>query len=79
MSNQTKWISVYKTLNKFEAEVIKGNIENEGIPCVVINKQDSSYLSLIPGMVELHVPEQQQQQALDIIAQQQQKKEEETK
>ena len=52
MSDQIKWTSVYKSINKFEAEVIKGNIENEGIPCVVINKQDSSYLSIVPGMVE---------------------------
>lgn len=70
MSDQIKWTSVYKTINKFEAEVIKGNIENEGIPCVVVNKQDSSYLMLIPGMVELHVPEHQMQHALDIIQQQ---------
>ncbi|MES2480201.1 MAG: DUF2007 domain-containing protein [Bacteroidota bacterium] len=70
MNDQIKWTSVYKTINKFEAEVIKGNIENEGIPCVVVNKQDSSYLTLIPGMVELHVPENQMQQALDIIQQQ---------
>lgn len=71
MNDQIKWTSVYKTINKFEAEVIKGNIENEGIPCVVVNKQDSSYLTIIPGMVELHVPESQQQQALNIIQQQQ--------
>jgi hypothetical protein len=71
MSDQIKWTSVYKSINKFEAEVIKGNIENEGIPCVVINKQDSSYLSIVPGMVELHVPSQHEQQALEIIAQQQ--------
>lgn len=71
MNDQIKWTSVYKTINKFEAEVIKGNIENEGIPCVVVNKQDSSYLTIIPGMVELHVPESQKQQALNIIQQQQ--------
>lgn len=71
MSDQIKWTSVYKSINKFEAEVIKGNIENEGIPCVLINKQDSSYLSIVPGMVELHVPSQYEQQALEIIAQQQ--------
>lgn len=58
MTTETKWISVYKTINKFEAEVIKGNIEHEGIPCVLVNKQDSSYLTLLPGMVELRVPEE---------------------
>lgn len=70
MKDQTIWTSVYKTINKLEAEIIKGNIENEGIPCVLINKQDSSYLTLLPGMVELHVPEEQMAMALAIIEQQ---------
>ncbi|MCC6185718.1 MAG: DUF2007 domain-containing protein [Chitinophagaceae bacterium] len=70
MNNQTKWTSVYKTISKVEAEIVKGNIENEGIPCVVVNKQDSSYLMILPGMVELHVPEDQKELALAIIAQQ---------
>jgi hypothetical protein len=43
----------------------------EGIPCVIINKQDSSYLSIVPGMVELHVPILHEEQALSIITQQQ--------
>jgi hypothetical protein len=71
MSEPIKWTSVYKSLNRFEAEVIKGNIENEGIPCVIINKQDSSYLSIVPGMIELHVPILHKEQALTIITQQQ--------
>jgi hypothetical protein len=67
MTDQTKWASVYKTVNKVEAEIIKGNLENEGIPCVVVNKQDSSYMLILPGMVELHVPESQKEEALKII------------
>lgn len=70
MTDQTKWTSVYKTVNKIEAEIIKGNVENAGIPCVVVNKQDSSYMLILPGMVELHVPESQKEEALSIINEQ---------
>ena len=56
MRDNTVWICIHKTNNKFEAEAMKGNIENAGIPCVLLNKQDSSYLAF--GYVELHVPEE---------------------
>lgn len=56
MSDKIKWICVYKSNNKFDAEVVKGNLESNEVPCVMINKQDSSYMSF--GYVELHVPEE---------------------
>jgi hypothetical protein len=55
MNDHIKWICIHKTSNKFEAEAMKGNIESAGIPCVILNKQDSSYLAF--GYVEVHVPE----------------------
>jgi hypothetical protein len=61
MSEQLPWVCIYKTTQRFEAEAIRGNLENEGIPCVVLNKQDSSYLSF--GYVEVHVPENRKQEA----------------
>ncbi len=67
MDNKNKWVCVYKTGSKFEAEALCGNLENEGIPCVVLNKQDSSYLAF--GYVELHVPEERKQEALSFINQ----------
>ncbi|MBK7692150.1 MAG: DUF2007 domain-containing protein [Bacteroidetes bacterium] len=54
MNEKINWVCVYKTSNLFEAEVVKGNIESAEIPCVIVNKQDSSYLSF--GYVEVHVP-----------------------
>mgnify|MGYP000901150439 FL=1 len=54
MNEKINWVCVYKTSNLFEAEAVKGNIESAEIPCVIINKQDSSYLSF--GYVEVHVP-----------------------
>jgi len=56
MSDKLKWICIYKSNNKFDAEVVKGNLESNRIPCVLLNKQDSSYMSF--GYVELHVPEE---------------------
>ncbi len=65
MSDKIKWICVYKSNNKFDAEVVKGNLESNEIPCVMINKQDSSYMSF--GYVELHIPEEFKTQAETIL------------
>jgi hypothetical protein len=65
MNEHIKWVCVYKTPQKFEAEVIKGNLESAGIPCILLNKQDSSYLAF--GYVELHVPDNYQAQAEALI------------
>lgn len=55
MNETFNWVCVRKTSNKFEAEAMRGNLESAGIPCVILNKQDSSYLAF--GYVEVHVPE----------------------
>lgn len=65
MSDKIKWVCIYKSNSKFDAEVVKGNIESNEIPCVMLNKQDSSYMSF--GYVELHVPEEFKSQAEDIL------------
>ena len=65
MPEENKWISVFKTNKAFEAELYKSKLEHSGIPAVIVNKQDSSYLSF--GSVELHVPEDQKEEALLII------------
>lgn len=50
----TNWTCIYKTNNRFEAEAIKGNLESSDVPCVLMNKQDSSYLAF--GYIEVNVP-----------------------
>jgi hypothetical protein len=65
MSNNIKWKRVFKTNRQFEAELVKGNLENNNIPAIVVNKQDSSYLAF--GYVEVHVPEQLEEKATSII------------
>lgn len=51
----TKWVCVFKSNSRFEAQAVLGNLESSDIPCVLLNKQDSSYLSF--GYVEVHVPD----------------------
>jgi len=60
-NSNTNWVCIYKTSSRFEAEAAKGNLESADIPCVLLNKQDSSYLAF--GYVELHVPEDYVQKA----------------
>lgn len=68
MNDTSKWACIFKTNKLFEAEVIKTALEHSGIRCVIINKQDSSYLAF--GIIELHVPEPQQAEALAWIKEQ---------
>jgi len=48
------WFLLYSTRNFPEASIIKGMLEENSVPVVVINKQDSSYLNF--GDIELYVP-----------------------
>lgn len=59
------WVCILKTNSRFEAEAAKGNLEHASVPCVLLNKQDSSYLAF--GYVELHVPASWEQRARHIL------------
>ena len=48
------WEVVFSTTLLYKAEIIKGMLEEEGIQAVIVNKQDSSYISF--GEIELLVP-----------------------
>lgn len=63
--SQMPWVCIYKTNNRFEAEAVKGNLDSADITCVILNKQDSSYLAF--GYVEVHVPKDQEEQAKLIL------------
>ena len=47
------WEAVFSTTLLYKAEIIRGMLEEEGIQAVIVNKQDSSYLSF--GDVEVYV------------------------
>lgn len=47
------WVVVHRSTTPVEVDIIKTMLENEGIPCIVLNQRDSSYLSF--GEVSLYV------------------------
>ena len=60
------WEMVFKTQNPVQADIVAGNLKNDGIEVVVINKRDSSYTMF--GFVELYVPEDQSEIAKKLIS-----------
>jgi len=48
------WVRIFATTDPGLAAIYKGRLEENGIPAVILNKQDSSYVFL--GKVEIHVP-----------------------
>lgn len=62
MENGWKKLKVYNS--PIEAEIVKQMLEENGVPSVTMNKQDSSYLF---GKIELYVHEDLEEQALQLI------------
>ncbi|HEX8461568.1 MAG TPA: DUF2007 domain-containing protein [Segetibacter sp.] len=50
----SKWHFLYSTQNLPEASIIKGMLEQNSVPVMLVNKQSSSYLNF--GDIELYVP-----------------------
>jgi len=48
------WYLLYTTRQLPEATIIKGMLEENSVPVMLINKQSSSYLNF--GDIELYVP-----------------------
>jgi hypothetical protein len=63
------WVKIYYTNQLFRAEIVKGMLEENGINVVLVNRQDSSYLVALPGMVELFVHNSQENDARQLLAQ----------
>ncbi len=50
------WYLLYSTRNLSQANIIKGMLEENSVPVMLVNKQSSTYINLIPGDIELYVP-----------------------
>lgn len=48
------WTLLYAAQTLPEANIIKGMLEENEVPVMLMNRQDSSYLNF--GLVELYVP-----------------------
>ncbi len=59
------WCRIFSTDKNYEAAILKGKLEENNIPVVIVNKQDSSYVFL--GEIEIHVPVQFRNRAIDIL------------
>ncbi len=49
------WVKIFSSEIDFHGEIAKGILVEEGINCILLNKQDSMYPNVI-GEVELYVP-----------------------
>jgi Putative prokaryotic signal transducing protein len=59
------WIRIYKTTMAFEAEIMKGKLEDAGIPCIIMNQRDSAYG--VFGDIHVEVPEEMAEDAKRIL------------
>ena len=59
------WEVVYSSPKLYQAEIMKAVLEEENIPCVIVNKQDSSYIVI--GEIELYVQSEDILKAKQII------------
>jgi hypothetical protein len=59
------WELIFSTAMPYQAEILKSLLEEENIISVIINKQDSSYLTF--GEIELYVKQDDVLRAKQII------------
>jgi len=62
---EDNWTMVYSTNKLYQADIIIELLDEKGITGVVINKEDSSYLSF--GFAEVYVNKNDEENALSII------------
>ena len=60
------WYLLLRTDKYIDAEILRGLLEENQIPVVVVNKQDSSYIFL--GEIEVYVPTQFRELARDLMS-----------
>lgn len=59
------WIRVFEDQNQIRAEIVKGLLEEKGVPAVVLNKKESVYQ--LHGTYQVLVPNEQALFALQLI------------
>ena len=60
------WQKIFSTTDAFRAELLKGLLEDQQIPAIIINKKDTAYNNF--GAQELYVKKEDLVQALKTIA-----------
>lgn len=59
------WIRVFEDQNQIRAEIVKGVLEDRGVPAVVMNKKETVYQ--LNGTYQVLVPNDQVISALQLI------------
>lgn len=59
------WEKIYSSISPPRVELLRSLLENEGIPAVIVNKQDSMYVMI--GEVELYTTREYILKAKNII------------
>jgi hypothetical protein len=60
-----QWFLLYTTKSLPQASIIKGMLEENEVPVMLVNKQDSSYVNF--GEIELYVPAHLQETAKRLL------------
>jgi hypothetical protein len=60
------WYLLHRTADYTEAAILRGMLEENQVPVVVVNKQDSSYVFL--GDMEIYVPAHLKDLAISLAA-----------
>lgn len=63
--DETDWVLLYSSNRAYETEILKGILEEEDIPAIIVNKQDSAYVVI--GDIEVYVPRQDMLKATQIL------------
>ena len=59
------WVSVFTTTEELEAGIVKGLLDEAGIPAVILNQKDSSYKMF--GNINVMVSKDDQEEAKKVI------------
>jgi hypothetical protein len=60
------WYLLHRTTDYAEASILRGMLEENQVPVMVVNKQDSSYVFL--GEIEIYVPVHLKDLAISLAA-----------
>jgi hypothetical protein len=63
------WAVVYTTSTDYEAQMVRANLENAGIPCLIFSQRDHVYFLTVGDMavVNVMVPNQRLNEARDFL------------
>lgn len=62
-----QWEMIFSSSKHYQVEIMKALLQDENIPCVIMNKQDSAYIVI--GEIELYVKRKDVLKAKQIINQ----------